>query len=96
MKKIDLICAANVICHIPDLNNLIKSIDYLLTKNGFFIFEEPYLGSMFKKILMIKFMMHTYICFHFILLKKFLLNINFELIDALPQKTHGGSMRYVD
>ena len=41
--------AANVICHIPELNNLIKTLDKLLAKDGVFIFEEPYLGSMFEK-----------------------------------------------
>ena len=41
--------AANVICHIPELNDLIKTLDKLLAKDGVFIFEEPYLGSMFEK-----------------------------------------------
>ena len=44
----DIICGANVICHIPKLTELIKTIDILLSKNGKFIFEEPYMGSMFK------------------------------------------------
>ena len=46
----DVICAANVICHVPDLNNLIHAVDILLNKKGLFVFEEPYLGSMFEKI----------------------------------------------
>ena len=45
----DLIFSSNCICHIPDLDNLIKGVDLLLSKNGTFIFEEPYLGSMFNK-----------------------------------------------
>ena len=48
MKKMnnntDLICAANAICHIPDIPDLIKGINFLLSKKGLFIFEEPYLG----------------------------------------------------
>ena len=43
------ITAANAICHIPNLKSLIKGIDFLLDDNGLFIFEEPYLGSMYKK-----------------------------------------------
>ena len=49
-SNVDVICGANVICHIPDLKNLIKGIDYLLSRKGVFIFEEPYLGSMYKKV----------------------------------------------
>ena len=44
-----VICAANAICHIPNLKNLIKGIDVLLSEKGIFVFEEPYLGSMYKK-----------------------------------------------
>ena len=49
-KKTDVICAANAICHIPDLPDVIKTVEELLAPKGVFIFEEPYLGSMFKKI----------------------------------------------
>ena len=38
----NVICAANVICHIPNLKDLIAAIDILLSKKGVFIFEEPY------------------------------------------------------
>ncbi len=94
-KKINLICAANVICHIPDLNNLIKTIDYLLRKNGLFIFEEPYLGSMFKKVSYDQiYDAHVFI-FSLHSVKSIFNSFGFELINAIPQKTHGGSMRYV-
>ena len=38
-NKTDLICAANAICHIPNLKDLIKGIDILLSKKGIFVFE---------------------------------------------------------
>ena len=47
--KTDLICASNVICHVPNLNELIETVDMLLKDNGTFVFEEPYLGSMLEK-----------------------------------------------
>lgn len=94
-NKVDVICAANVICHIPDLNDLIKSIDYLLTKKGFFIFEEPYLGSMFKKKSYDQiYDAHIYM-FSLHSVKNIFNKYNFDLIKVLPQKTHGGSMRYI-
>lgn len=94
-NKINLICGANVICHIPDLNNLIKSIDYALSPDGFFIFEEPYLGSMFKKNSYDQiYDAHVYI-FSLHSVQSIFSKYGFQLIDALPQKTHGGSMRYI-
>ena len=91
----DLICAANVICHIPDLKDFIKGIDFLLSKNGVFIFEEPYLGSMFKKISYDQiYDAHVFI-FSLHSVRSIFNSFGFDLVDAIPQKTHGGSMRYV-
>lgn len=94
-KKIDVIVAANAICHIPDLKSLIKGIDFLLTKNGLFIFEEPYLGSMFKKGSYDQIYDEHIFMFSAHSVKKIFNLYGFELIDAIKQKTHGGSMRYV-
>ena len=91
----DIICASNVICHIPDLKDLILCIDKLLSKKGFFIFEEPYMGSMFEKVSFDQvYDEHIYL-FSINSVKKIFNLYNFELIDVLPQPTHGGSMRYI-
>jgi methylation protein EvaC len=93
--KTEVICASNVICHIPNLNDLIMSLDKMLSKNGVFIFEEPYLGSMFEKISYDQiYDEHIYI-FSASSVEKIFKLYDFELVDALPQTTHGGSMRYV-
>ncbi len=93
--SVDVICAANVICHIPDIKDLIKGIDFLLSKKGVFIFEEPYLGSMYEKISYDQiYDEHIYI-FSVHSIKKIFKIFGFDLIDVIPQKTHGGSMRYI-
>lgn len=95
LGKTSLISASNVICHIPDLNNLIETIDLLLTSNGTFIFEEPYLGSMFEKVSYDQiYDEHIYI-FSASSISKVFNKYDFELVDVFPQTTHGGSMRYV-
>ena len=95
INKTKVIYAANVICHIPDLNNLIKNVDKLLSKDGLFIFEEPYLGSMVEKVSYDQiYDEHIYI-FSVSSIKKIFDEFNFELIDTIPQITHGGSMRYM-
>ena len=91
----DLICASNVICHIPDLNDLIRSIDLLLSADGTFVFEEPYLGSMFKKVSYDQiYDEHIYMFTAHSVLKIFE-RFNLHLVEAVPQVTHGGSMRYI-
>ena len=94
-KKTDIICAANVVCHVPNLIDLIKGVDHLLNKKGLFIFEEPYLGSMYKKISYDQIYDEHIFMFSVTSVKKIFNLYGFDLINALPQKTHGGSMRYV-
>ena len=48
-NKFDIIFAANVICHIPNMLALFKCIEKSLKDDGLFIFEEPYLGAMLEK-----------------------------------------------
>ena len=94
-SKTDLICAANVICHIPNLKEVIKSIDYLLSKKGVFVFEEPYLGSMLEKNSYDQiYDAHVFI-FSLHSVRSIFKDFGFDLIDTIAQKTHGGSMRYV-
>ena len=91
----DVICASNVICHIPNLNDLILSVDKMLSSKGVFIFEEPYLGSMFEKVSYDQIYDEHIFMFSINSIKKIFDLYDFELIDVLPQPTHGGSMRYV-
>ena len=91
----DVVYAANVICHVPNLPDLIKSVDKLLSKNGVFIFEEPYLGSMFKKTSYDQIYDEHIFMFSGSSVQKIFSLYDMELIDLIKQPTHGGSMRYV-
>ncbi len=92
--EFDLILAANVICHIPDMNDFAKGIEHLLAPDGRFIFEEPYAGDVLTKVSYDQFYdEHVYI-FSCISVSKIFEKFNLELIDARHQETHGGSMRY--
>ena len=93
--KFDVIFGSNVICHIPDQNNLIKNIKKILDKNGMFIFEEPYLGSMYNKTSYDQIYDEHIYMFSATSIQKIYNLHNLKLVDAIPQKTHGGSMRYI-
>tara|TARA_Y100000741_G_scaffold364951_1_gene357984 strand:+ start:2442 stop:3641 length:1200 start_codon:yes stop_codon:yes gene_type:complete len=94
-NKTDVIYAANVICHIPNLPDLIKSVDKLLSKKGVFIFEEPYLGSMFEKTSYDQIYDEHIFMFSGSAIQKIFDLFDMELIDLIKQPTHGGSMRYI-
>ena len=94
-NKVNIITAANAICHVPDLISLIKGINFLLDKKGLFIFEEPYLGAMYEKNSYDQIYDEHIFMFSASSIKKIFAKYDFELIDVIPQKTHGGSMRYV-
>ena len=94
-SSVDVICSANVIAHIPDLKDVIKCVDKLLSSKGLLIFEEPYLGSMFSKVSYDQIYDEHIFMFSVSSIKKIFDLFDFELIDVLPQVTHGGSMRYV-
>ncbi len=93
--KFDLIVGSNVICHIPNQNELIKSMKSILEENGTIIFEEPYLGSMYKKISYDQIYDEHIFMFSATSINKIYKLHGLKLVDVLPQKTHGGSMRYV-
>jgi methylation protein EvaC len=93
--KADIIFAANVICHIPDMLDFASGISELISDEGQFIFEEPYIGSMLEKTSYDQiYDEHVYI-FGALSVRNIFARAGLELVDAIPQETHGGSMRYV-
>lgn len=93
--KADALLAANVMCHIPDLNGIAEGADILLKKDGVLIFEDPYLGAMIKKVSYDQIYDEHVFIFSALAVANIFSPHGFELIDLLPQETHGGSMRYV-
>jgi len=90
----DAILAANVMCHIPDIRDVVTGIRTLLKPTGVIMFEDPYLGDVIRKISYDQiYDEHTFLfSAHSI---QYLFGLyDLELVNVFPQKTHGGSMRY--
>jgi methylation protein EvaC len=91
----DALISANVMCHLPDLNDIAKGAHNLLKEDGVLIFEDPYLGDMLEKVSYDQiYDEHVYI-FSAVSAQAIFCQHGFELINLVPQETHGGSMRYV-
>jgi methylation protein EvaC len=64
--------------------------DSILSKNGTIIFEEPYLGSMYKKISYDQIYDEHIYMFSVCSIKKFINYMDLKLIDAIPSKYSWG------
>ena len=94
INKFDVIFAANVICHIPDILSLFKSVETSLKNEGIFIFEEPYLGSMLEKTSYDQIYDEHFYMFSANSIKSIIKKFDLKLVNAEKIPTHGGSMRY--
>jgi len=91
--NMDVIFAANCICHIPDLDETFKAVHNLLSEDGVFIFEDPSLSQMintnsYDQI----YDEHPHI-FSIIALKNILERNNLTIIKVDNTTVHGGSNR---
>ena len=93
--RADAILAANVMCHIPDINGVGEGVRRLLKSDGVFIFEDPYLGDMIAKTSYDQIYDEHVFIFSAMSVQRAFAPHGLELVDVMPQGTHGGSMRYV-
>ena len=91
----DLVLAANVMCHIPDMNSVAAGMARLLKPDGLLMFEDPYLGDVIAKTSYDQIYDEHVFLFSATSIATAFARHGLELVDLLPQVTHGGSMRYV-
>lgn len=92
---VDVFLAANVMCHIPNITGVVKGIKRLLKPTGVVMFEDPYLGDVISKTSYDQIYDEHVFLFSALSVQYLFGKYGMELIDVLPQSTHGGSMRYV-
>jgi methylation protein EvaC len=93
--RADVMLAANVMCHIPDLRGVAAGAQHLLKPDGVFIFEDPYLGDMVAKTSYDQIYDEHVFIFSATSITQAFAPHGLELVDVAPQMTHGGSMRYM-
>jgi len=92
--KANVVYAANVFCHIPDINDLAKACSSLLKENGLLIFEDPYLGDVIEKVSYDQIYDEHVFLFSCNAINKIFNEYGLSLFDCQHISTHGGSMRY--
>lgn len=91
--RAQVVVGANVLCHIPDLNGLAKSLDCLLDDEGTFIFEDPYLLEIVNQLAYDQIYDEHVYYFSVSSLSRLFESQGFRLFRVQPIPVHGGSMR---
>jgi methylation protein EvaC len=92
--KIDLIVSSFSFGHIDNMKSVAEGINTLLDKNGTFIFEIYYLGTVIKE-LQYDMMYHEHMTYYTIKsLKKFLSKHNLRIFNIEKIKLRSGSLRF--
>jgi len=92
--KMNIVFSSNTISHIKNLDNVFKSINYLLDKNGILIIEDPSLVECLKKNTYDQFYNEHIYVFSFNSLKYALRKHNLIIFHIENIETHGGSTRF--
>ena len=92
--KFDLIFSANTISHIPNLQDVFKSVSFGLKENGVFVFEDPYIGSVIQNNSYDQFYDEHVHLFSLISISKIISKAHLKVFDVEVTKNHGGSIRF--
>ena len=92
--EISLIYSANTLTHISNLNDVFKSISFLLSQKGVLIIEDPSLLECIKKVSYDQFYNEHIYLFSAISVLNLIKKFNLEIFDIKNLETHGGSIRY--
>lgn len=93
-KTFDIIVSANVICHIPYVNTIFSGVTELLSKDGVFVHEDPYLVEILQKGTFDQIYDEHVFLFSCTSQAKIAKQNGLELFDVELIPTHGGSARY--
>lgn len=90
----ELIYAANVMCHIPDIRGVAQGVAALLSDDGLLVFEDPYLGDVIRLGSYDQIYDEHVFLFSALSVQSIFEDFGLELVDLESLATHGGSMRY--
>jgi methylation protein EvaC len=91
---VKVLFAANTLAHIADITSVFEGIDFLLSKDGMFITEDPYLLDLLKKTSYDQIYDEHVFIFSLTSIIKLCEKFDLEVFDVEKLKTAGGSLRY--
>jgi SAM-dependent methyltransferase len=92
-KKADLICGANVLAQVPDLNDFVRGLRILLAPDGVITIEFPHLMRLMADNQFDTIYHEHFSYFSFVAAEKIFAAHELVLFDVEEIPTHGGSLR---
>lgn len=92
-KKSDLILGNNVLAHVPDLNDFVEGMKYLLKPQGIITMEFPHLLRLMDENQFDTIYHEHFSYFSFITVEKVFQKHGLTIFDVEELSTHGGSLR---
>jgi len=93
IKKADLIIANNVLAHVPNVNDFIIALKYLLKEEGLITIEFPHLLKLIRFNQFDTIYHEHYSYFSLFTVKKMFEDKGLEIFDVQEIGVHGGSLR---
>lgn len=89
-----VICGSNVTCHIEDINSVFEGVSHLLSDDGIFFFEDPYIYDIVSKHSFDQIYDEHIYYFSALSVKNLAERHGLELYDVKFHEVHGGEARY--
>ena len=91
--KPSLICSANVLAHVPDINNFVRGLAALLTGDAVYTVEFPHLLNMIEKVQFDTIYHEHYTYLSLVSVERIFAAAGLRVFDVEILATHGGSLR---
>ena len=92
-KRPDLICSANVLAHVPDINDFVAGIATLLTGDAVYTVEFPHLLRLIEEVQFDTIYHEHYSYLSLLAVEKVFASKGLRVFDVEELPTHGGSLR---
>ena len=91
--RADLIVANNVLAHVPDINDFVAGVAYLMKREGVFTVEFPHLLNLIRGVQFDTIYHEHFTYLSLIAIERILQQHGLRIFDAEELATHGGSLR---
>ncbi|HQY42621.1 MAG TPA: class I SAM-dependent methyltransferase [Paracoccaceae bacterium] len=92
-RRPNLICSANVLAHVPDINDFVRGIARLLTGDAVYTVEFPHLLNLIRHVQFDTIYHEHYSYLSLLAVEKIFADAGLRVFEVEEMPTHGGSLR---